>query len=114
MTTKYAPSFKDKNGNRMIPLASNVLFDTYQEASDFALGQSMFMIPFGLTFAGTTTLTFGEDGSCDLRHFRADHAQLGEFAIFEGPALDEEPCVEAECSVCDDADADDAQREATE
>jgi hypothetical protein len=84
MSKHYTPQWKDRKGNVMIFPARNTLFDEYRDASDWQLGQFIFMVPFGLSPAGI--LEFDAiDGKAEIVNVQATLQPLGECRILSGP-----------------------------
>lgn len=85
--TKYLPAWKDKDGNRMVFVARNRVYDDYQAAHEYQVGDFIFYVPFGLQPSGIVEVEM-KDGRTDLPHVVADIPMLGTAAIIEGPAFD--------------------------
>ncbi len=85
---KYIPSWKDKTGNRMLILAPNHVFDTWDAAFEFQAADFLFYIPMGLTPAGIVEMDL-DDGKGQILHVLCDGPMQFQYAVIEGPLLDE-------------------------
>lgn len=95
MATHYTPKWKDKNGNVMIFPAGNTLFDEHGDATDWQMGQFLFMVPFGLSADGILEFD-ADDGKFEIPHVVATLRPLTDYAcVIEGPMLED---VRAEAS----------------
>ncbi len=88
MATGYTPKWKTDKGDVLIFPASNTLFDTLGDASDWRLDQFLFMIPFGLSSAGILEFEH-EDGKFQIPHVEVGVGMLGPGMVIEGPMLEE-------------------------
>jgi hypothetical protein len=84
MTTHYTPKWKDAKGNVLIFPARNTLFDSHSDAMEWALGQFIWMVPFGLSTDGVLEFE-AKDGRADIHHIAADYGMLGSCCIISGP-----------------------------
>ena len=95
MTIGYTPKWKADSGDVVIFAASNTLFDSHADASDWRLDQFLFMIPFGLTSDGILEFEH-EDGKFQIPHVGISVGMLGPGLVIEGPMLDEAIAAEAQ------------------
>lgn len=87
MTRKYVPAWKDKDGNRLFRVATNYVFDSWQEAFEYQAGDFIFYVPFGWSPNGIIELDVTDEGRADIEHVVGDHPMLGVVAIIGGPQM---------------------------
>jgi hypothetical protein len=84
---KFIPAWKDKNGNRLLILAENHVFDDWDSAFHYQAGDFIFYIPYGLTPAGIVEMDL-EDGKGDIPHVLCDMPHGALAAVISGPIFD--------------------------
>lgn len=84
MSTHFTPKWKDKKGNVVIFPARNTLFEDYKNASDWQVGQFIFMVPFGFSPAGILEFE-AKNGHADIPHIKGTAGVLGTCCLIDGP-----------------------------
>jgi len=86
---KFIPAWKEENGNRLMVLAPNHVFDTRIEASEYQLANFLFYIPFGFKPDGIVEMEL-ENGKGGITHVICDGPFGSQVAVIAGPLLDRE------------------------
>lgn len=87
MTTKFLPAWKDEKGNRIICIAENHLFDTYDDAQKYQMSDFIFYVPMGITPDGIFEAEF-EGTVGHFPHVLFDGPWRSPWAGIAGPAFD--------------------------
>ena len=85
---KFIPAWKDKDGNRLMFLAPNHVFDTREEAVEMQIADFLFYIPLGLKVAGIVEMGL-VNGKGHVPHVLCDGPFQSQIAVIEGPLFDE-------------------------
>ena len=87
-TIRYAPKWKDSKGNVILLSGKNNVFEAFQDAHEYQIGDFIFHIPFGLSPDGILEIEMDEQGMSNVPHVRATLGMLGDCAIIVGPEFD--------------------------
>lgn len=88
MTTQYIPAWKDKDGNRLVFLAENHAFDSYERAQEFQIADFIFYIPYGVTPNGIIEMDLA-DGKGEIPHVMCAGPMGSAVAVIAGPTFQE-------------------------
>jgi hypothetical protein len=86
---KFIPAWKDKEGNRLVFMAKDHVFDTWREAFEHSLEVFLLLVPYGLAPDGVYEVDLDENLKGSFEHVKVDTPLGCRAAIIAGPVFDE-------------------------
>lgn len=83
----FIPAWKDKDGNRLLVLAKNHVFEMLGAAHEMQITDCLFYIPFGWTTDGVVEIDL-KDGKGSIPHVLCDGPMQSKVAVIGGPIFE--------------------------